>query len=416
MNKHIKFAVSAVLTLGLMGTVSGTAFAADEAAGKDAKPMVSSAAVAKDLKDAQTALSAGKYAEAVRLCEDVKGMKDHNAYDEFAANSFLMAAYNGMKRPADAVKALEAVMASKYMEEKDRPQRMRQALSLHYDLKNYDKVIDYGKQLADRGDNSTQIKTLVAQAYYLKNDFRTAQKATTDLVDAQIKAGETPKEDLLRMGQSSAASLNDSAAQARWFERMVAYYPKPEYWQNLLKPMYLTKMPDRSLLQVYRLAWDVNALTDASLVTDLAQLAMDDGSPGEAQAALQKGLDAGLFVTPADKNRNQHLLETAKKQAAEDQPQLPKLEADAASAATGDKLVKMGSGYFGYKQYDKAVSTVAAGIAKGGLKDPVAAQMLLAVAQYKAGKKQDAIASFQKVKGDPNLERVANLWLIRLRS
>jgi TolA-binding protein len=209
--------------------------------------------------------------------------------------------------------------------------------------------------------------------------------------------------------------MNDDAGQSHWLELLVAYHPKPEYWQNLLDGMFRAKLSDKQLLQVYRLAVDVNAIKRGSDYAEMAQLSLDAGSPGEAVAVLSKGFANNVFTEAADKNRNQHLLDSAKKEAATDQPGLAKNEADAASAPTGDKLVGVGTGYFGYGDYAKASKDLAAGLAKGPTKDPTDARLLLGIAQFKAGAKDDAVKTFRSVKGDPTLERLASLWSLRVR-
>jgi hypothetical protein len=40
---------------------------------------------------------------------------------------------------------------------------------------------------------------------------------------------------------------------------------------------------------------------------------------------------------------------------------------------------------------------------------------LLGIAEFKAGKKDDAVKAFQAVKGDPTLERLANLWSLHAK-
>jgi hypothetical protein len=40
---------------------------------------------------------------------------------------------------------------------------------------------------------------------------------------------------------------------------------------------------------------------------------------------------------------------------------------------------------------------------------------LLGIAQLKAGHKEDATKSFHAVKGDPSLERLANLWSLHAK-
>ena len=43
------------------------------------------------------------------------------------------------------------------------------------------------------------------------------------------------------------------------------------------------------------------------------------------------------------------------------------------------------------------------------------ARLMLGIAQLRAGKKDDAQKSFELVKGDPKLERLAHLWEIRAK-
>ena len=55
-------------------------------------------------------------------------------------------------------------------------------------------------------------------------------------------------------------------------------------------------------------------------------------------------------------------------------------------------------------------------LAKGGLKNEADARLILGIAQLHAGKKDDAQKTFELVKGDPKLERLAHLWEIRART
>jgi tetratricopeptide (TPR) repeat protein len=142
----------------------------------------------------------------------------------------------------------------------------------------------------------------------------------------------------------------------------------------------------------------------------MAQLALETGSPGEAQRILEKGFAKGVFTEQRVKDRNQRLLESAKKAAATDQASLPKIEREAESAPNGAKFVGLGVAYFGYGQYDKAADALTKGLSKGSVKNEAQARLLLGIAQLKAGHKEDAVKSFHAVKGDPALERLASLW------
>ena len=86
------------------------------------------------------------------------------------------------------------------------------------------------------------------------------------------------------------------------------------------------------------------------------------------------------------------------------------IDSERNAAPTGEKAVSVGRAYLGYGRYDKAVELISKGLSKGGLKDEAEAKLLLAIAQLKAGHKDEAAKSFRAVKGDPALERLANLW------
>jgi hypothetical protein len=172
---------------------------------------------------------------------------------------------------------------------------------------------------------------------------------------------------------------------------------------------------ETDLLQTYRLMLDTDVLKEGSDYTEMAELALDAGSPGEAQHVLEKAMEKNVFTDQRSKDRAQRLLDTAKKRAASDQAGLAKLEKEADTATTGEKNVAVGRAYLGYEQYDKATDQLSKGLTKGGVKNEMDARLMLGIAQLKAGHKDDASKTFKAVKGDPALERLANLWNLRAK-
>jgi len=196
----------------------------------------------------------------------------------------------------------------------------------------------------------------------------------------------------------------------------VAYYPKTEYWQQLLYSMYAApNRSEKSTLQLYRLMSEVDILKRPEDYNEMAQLAIEQGSPGEAQHILEKAFQRNVFTDARIKDKNTRLLESAKKAAAADLAALPKIEKDADAASTGDKNVGVGLAYLGYQQYDKATDHLSKGLSKGGVRSEPEARLLLGIAQLKAGHKEDAVKSFKAVKGDPDLERIADLWSLHAK-
>ncbi|HVY65265.1 MAG TPA: hypothetical protein VHH11_10645 [Gammaproteobacteria bacterium] len=383
------------------------------------KPMNTKAG-GKALQAAKASLDAKKYQDAIAKLKEIQNLPGKNDYDEHLANEMLSYAYVKTNNLAEAAKVIEADLDSKYNSASDKQKRVKQLFQIQYTLKNYDKVLALGDRMSKDGYADEDTYTLMGQAYYQKGDYKTASKFIPAQVESQIKAGRRPKEQTLNLVQNACLRTEDNACLQRTYERLVAYYPKPQYWQNLMTAMYHTQDGgggnDQQQLQVYRLASAVGVLTKPSDYTEYAQLALEAGAPGEAQAVLEKGFNNKAFTEQRDIDRNKRLLETAKKAAATTQASLAQADADAAASKTGDKDVSVGVAYLGYQQYDKAAAALQRGLSKGGLSNPANAQLLLGIAQLGAGRKDEARKAFKAVKGNPTLERLANLWTLHAQA
>ena len=398
--------------IGAAALLSGhAAFAAD-----DKKKNTVTKELAKPLKEASDALNAKKYADAIAKAKEADGNAKKSPYDQHIINEILGVAYARTNNFAEASKAFEAEINDGFLDEKEVPGRIKAVAQMNYQLKNYDKAIEYGNRAIKGGFADDEMKTLVGQSYYLKGDYKGTLKYYDSQIDAQIKAGQVPKDEGLQLALSSCVKLNDADCTTRELERLVEYHPKTEYWENLLHTLRATpNLSDRNTLQVYRLMSEVDALKDPTDYTEMAQLAIEQGNPGEAQHVLEKGFQKNVFADPRQKDKNTRLLETAKKAAQTDLATLPRVEKDADASSTGDKNVGVGLAYLGYQQYDKATDQLNKGLTKGSVKNEAEAHLLLGIAQLKSGKKDDAVKSFKAVKGDPNLERIAELWSLHAK-
>jgi tetratricopeptide (TPR) repeat protein len=414
---HLRFARALLIGVALAGSLhlaaTGSVFAADE---KKEKPTVSKEA-AKPLKAAQEDITAKKYQDALTELHKVEALPKKSPYDEYALYKLMGFCQLKTGDQAGAIKSFEAIIGSQYLEQSEIPQFTKTLAQLNYQLKNYDKAIEYGQKAIKGGFADEDIQTIISQAYYIKGDYKGALKFTEGLVDMEVKEGKMPKEPQISLVLSSCIKLNDNDCEQRAMERMVTYYPKPEYWKNLVYTMFQNKEAnnEKTLLDVYRLASDVDVLEHSDQYTEMAQLAIEAGSPGEAVQILDKGFAKNVFGDQREKDRNQRLLESAKKQAAADQASLAKEEQEADKAATGDKNVSLGVAYLGYQQYDKATDALKKALMKGGIKNEAETRLLLGIAELKAGHKDEASQSFKQVKGDKTLERLANLWTLHAK-
>jgi len=410
-------AASAIL-LGA-GLSSPVARAADEKKAPEAKV---SKNASKPLKAAKDDADAKKYPEALEELKKVEALTDRTPYDTHVMNELYGFVYVRTQQYPEAAKALEAGLTDGFLSEADQQVRLKALAQVNYQIKNYDKAIEFGDKVIKAGQADDDMITLVSQAYYIKGDYPGTMKFVNEYNEGLIKAGKTPKEQSLNLVLSSCLKLEDQnkspdpECATKALERMVSYYPKPDYWQNLLYSLFQQAgQTDKSLLQVYRLAADVDVLKRPDDYTEYAQLAIEAGSPGEAEALLEKGMAKNIFADPKLIDRNKRLLENAKKQADQDRASLDKIAKDAAAGKTGDKDVSIGLAYLGYKQYDKAVEAIQRGLNKPGVQNVGEANLLLGIALLGSGKKEDAQKAFNSVKGDAKLERIANLWSLHAR-
>ena len=109
------------------------------------------------------------------------------------------------------------------------------------------------------------------------------------VVNNAEKGGRVPEENWLQIVLSSHFKLDNKDGIAEALKKMVRYYPKAEYWENLLDIYRRKDSSDRVTLGYYRLMNDVGVLKQADDYVEMAQLAIDAGVPGEAQADRREG-------------------------------------------------------------------------------------------------------------------------------
>lgn len=384
------------------------------AAAKEAAKTVSRE-VGVPLQAAQKAIKKGDYTEALQQLDKADAVAKKSPYEEYLIEEMRGFSYVHTKKYPQASKAFEAELASGFAPA-DQVQTLTVGLAqLNYQIKNYDKAIQYGQQAIDKGWADAQMLTLVGQAYYLKSDWKGTVRFEKSQIAADQRKGAAPSNESLQLLLSACLKLNDENCENDALQQLVVYHPKPEYWQQLLYGMFKTVKNDSNLLQTYRLASEVNVLKRPEDFTDFAQLAIEAGSPGEAQQVIEKAMQDNAFPDARTKGKAQRLLADAKRAAARDQASLGRSAREAATASTGQQEYGLGLAYYGYQQYDKAIQALQQGIAKGGLKSKPAAELLLGIAQLKSGDKAAALKSFKSVHGDPTLQRLATLWSLRAR-
>ncbi|HKC15155.1 MAG TPA: tetratricopeptide repeat protein [Steroidobacteraceae bacterium] len=384
----------------------------------DDQPQVSKG-TAKILKAAQEALAVKNYNEVLAKTREAAAVTGRNAYDDFVIHELQMAVYAAQSNYTETGAAIEAIIDSPYLQAAQKPQLLRTLMSIEYQNKDYDKAILYGERARHAGDNSSDTELTVAQAYFLNGKYKEALEGMQSIVERDEQAGHKPAEKALSLIWTCALKVKDEAAASRAVEKLIVNYPKPDYWANAMVgvlPNRSSNVDDRLLLMTYRLMAQVGVLKKGDQYTEMAQIALDQGNPGEAQTMLEQALGKNLYTDAHEKERSQRLLEKVRKVANDDRSAMARDEKDAAAAPTGDAYVQVGAAYLGFGEPEKAVTAITTGIAKGKLKYPDESYLLLGMAYERTKNKAEAVKAFGRATSDPKYARLAKLWVLEARS
>lgn len=396
--------ISAVLVLA-----PGAAYAQDE---KKEKPKIG-AKVGKPLKAAQDAMKKEDWDTALAKTLEANAIPDKTSFEQYQIDEFLSFVYLKKSDYVNAEKAYTALLNSEYLPSEDVPDRVKIATQLAFQNQNYKQAIAFGNRWVETGGpGASEAHSLLAQAYFIEDDFQNAQKHANSAIEAAKAAGEPVKEPWLQIKLQAQNEADDMVGVGATLEELVRGFPSQKYWDQLLGVnQRVEEQNERVTLGLYQLMFEMGALKRDVDYVEMAQLAIEAGVPGEAAKTLEQGF-ANKVLEKEDVPRRKSLLKEAQASAQSDQKSLPTLEAEAKAAKTGQADAGLGAAYLSYDQYDKAVEALRRGIAKGGLKRPEEAQLALGRALLKLNQAEEAQKAFAAVPDTSKFARVANLWEI----
>jgi tetratricopeptide (TPR) repeat protein len=375
-----------------------------------------SAAVGKPLKAAQDAIKGKQWNVALDRLKEAQAVANKKPHEQYAIDQLLAYVLYTQKNYAQAAAAYERMIESGQMPAAEVPERTKAVAQMYFQLKDYDKSIKWAKSSLEKNPNQQDVQVILAQAHYLKKDYKSAIDTMSKVVSATERAGQTPKEDYLRVIQASQLELGNKDGAADVLKKLVRYHQKPEDWDALLDIYSKKDHSDRVQLGYYRLMLDANVLKRPADYVETAQLAMDAQVPAEAQAVVEKGIASGTLASTdkATQGKYDRLLEGTKKRVAENKAQLTQLTKEAGTAPQGQSDVLLGQMYMSYGQYDEAIGAIQRGLKKGGVTDPDEAQVSLGLAYMRKGQKDQARQAFRAVKKDSQWADLAELWALRV--
>ncbi len=393
----------ATLTAALLAA-SGTAFAQEALRPEVGKPL----ARAKQL------LAGHQFAAAQAQVRAAAGVRGLTANESFIIEEMRGAIAQQSGDIALAAKTYADMLASGRVPAAEQSKLYMAEASMAYQMKNYPNVVAWTQKYLHSGGKSPEMATLLIQAYYLQGDYPNAAKLQGARIAAEMHAGQRPTEQELQLLARCQQEMHDELGFGNTMTLLVTYYPKPDYWQNLIHSAQTRPgFNSRLQLDIERFELAIGVLTKPADLMDMTELALQVPLPGEAKAIVDRGFASGALGVGPEAARQQRLRALVEKTYAAELPKLAAREPDAQAAHDGNALVALGDEYASYGQYDHGISLMLAGLKKGGLRHPDDAKLHLGLAYLHAGHKADAIRMFRTVGGTEGAAEIARLWIVQ---
>jgi tetratricopeptide (TPR) repeat protein len=370
--------------------------------------------IAKEMTAAQKALQANQWQEALKNLDAAEAKANDKPpltpFDMKTIHYFKAFANVKLNNLKAAQTEFEKALATGAATAEEKAQYTKTLFGIAASTQQFQKAIDYGKEMADAGTATPNDLAIIAQSYFQLKDCKSSAVWVDKAVAASRKAGEAPKENLYLFKLQCASDASDNAAMIPVLVDLIKLNNKSSYWNTLLRIERQDERDDHNTLMLYRVMYDTNAMTVGSDYVEMAQLLGDAALPAEAQTVLEKAMAAGL-ITDAQKERTNRLLNSFKTRADSDKKGQTQLDAEATKNPAGELDVKLGEVYYGLGDYQNAVTAINRGLQKGQVKHLDEAYVYLGRSQVALKNYPDAKKAFAGLKSVPNISpRVQKLW------
>lgn len=394
------------LALALVAVQATPALAKDKAAaaekpgeklGEKITPFLAKAQDANNKKDYTSALAELDKAEPLAA----------TPYEKFVTAQFRAIAGQGLNNQALVKTAAAAAADSGYTGQGV----MNMALfsgQLEYQARDYASAIRHLKLAQTLGNTDPNVALYIGDCY-LKNKQTSEGLAYFEKIYTDdVAAKRVTSREILDISAQAALDAHMSAETMTWLSRRVALYPAKDTWHDLLA-IYRDEhnaLSPQAVLDLYRLMGAANAFKSPSEIAEYAEYANDKrGLPGEAKAAIDGGIAAGIIKTLSKGLSD--LQASINKRVGEDRASVTALTNRPVSAPNGIVARGNADALFGYKEYAKAIDYYKLARTTGGV-DARIINMGLGESYAMSGDKANATAALGAVTGES--ADIAGFW------
>lgn len=401
-----------LLALSLAGIVANPTLAQEQSKGTAVRPEIG-----KPVQAAADLVKAKRGKEALAKLREAQAIPDKSPYETYLVDRVLGLAAATAGDAATAARAFESVATLPATPEGERRQFVAAAAGQYYAAKDYAKAAELsGRYLRDGGTTDKSMRTIHAQALYLGNNFAGAAKALLTDIEAEEQAGRPPAEEQLQLLANAYLQQHDTTGYAKALEKLVAFYPKPDYWLAVLHSVATRPgFADQLALDVARLKIATGTMRTTAEYFEAAQLSLHAGFPMEAMKIIEQGYASNLLGVGPEADRHKRLQAMVDRDLAEDKKTLVQDNAQPAAGKDGKTFFNEGFNYVLHGKHAKGLEMMEQGLRHGGgFKRPDHAKLQLAYAYHLAGQNQKAIQIFKTAQGTDGAASLARLWIIRL--
>ena len=408
-----KFAkVCLILLTGLF--VVGGAYAAqdDERAKRDQQKTKQAQAVSKAVYDkilqAQEKIEEEDDAGALRILKNLNRSDKLTEYERSNILNYIGFVQYNMDDTIAAIATYEEMLRIPSLEEQIRKQTVYTLAQLSTMEELYTKAIRLLEQWFTLESNPAPDPfILYAQNLYQVNRYSDMIAPIESAMEVAKKRDKPVKEDWYVL-LNFAYFQQENYRKVRDIQKiLLVNWPKKRYWFSLAGA-FTELGEDNNLFASYDAAHTQGMLEKESELVTMAQLFMQHEVPYKAATLLSSEMESGRVKRNA---KNYRLLSQAWQLAQEDEKSIPALKEAARLSDEGELNLRLGNAYLNLGRYGECVSSVKAGLRKGGIKSPDNAQISLGMCLYNQQKYSASINAFREARKTRRSRKISNQWI-----
>lgn len=385
-------------------------------------------ALAVPLRAAQEQIRKQDYAGAIATLAPLRSRTDTTPAERFLIEKHVAIAQLRAGDYAKSFDAFEAMLGTGATPDGERRELLELMMPWALKEKSFDRAARWADELFKvyaefqppvvAKDN---IRLSRIHAHYFAGHYTVAARLSRDWITEQSANGGTPALNLLELEGSAYIKSKDAKGYVHVLEDLVTWYPKPDYWADLVSRAVVARDDYLPVLdiEVLRLKRVIGAHMDGAEYIDNANLSLQAGYPLEAKLVLDQAL-AATGNTAEEEAVMRKSLAVAQKQVAEDRKVAATPEKVLASAKDGQPMLNVGLNNVFAGQAEQGLRLMQQGISKGGLKQPAEARLRLVYASVLAGQKPGALEAAKTLAdasggGSGNAaSAIARIWVLWL--